>query len=100
VKRLSKQTLPQESATVFINGAKQTFGMSRDTRLSLALSEAEKFYCAPVMPNDNSVRRSVRSGLGLSKSSFNAVAWESLDNTLHNKPQLYRQWILSNAQVT
>ena len=56
-RRPGKQTLPRESAAVFIQGRKQTSDIASAARYSLGLKEAEAFYTAPVAPRDARGRR-------------------------------------------
>ena len=85
--------LPRESVAVYVNGLKQTSDVSRDVRYSLGKSEARSFYTRPINTKDASGRRKPGGGLGWSKESFDAVAWEELDSTLDKKGQMYKQWL-------
>ena len=85
--------LPRESVAVYVNGLKQTSDVSRDVRYSLGKSEARKFYTRPIHTKDANGRRQPGGGLGWSKESFDAVAWEALDSTLDKKGQMYKQWL-------
>ena len=52
IQRPTRQLLPRESAAVIIDGIKQASDVSRDARFALGVSDAEKFYCAPVIQKD------------------------------------------------
>jgi hypothetical protein len=89
----TQQRLPKESVAVYVRGLKQTSDVARDVRFALGKADAEKFYTAPPNPKDSKGRVKSGGGLGWSKPSFNAVAWEAFDATLEGKGQMYRLWL-------
>ena len=88
----SQQRLPRESVAVFVAGRKQTSDVAKEVRFALGLVDAERFYTAPPGAVNDAGRRG-KGGLGWSKASFDAVAWEALDATLDTKGQMYCQWL-------
>ena len=90
--------LPRESVAVYVNGLKQTSDVSKDARYSMGKTEARRFYTRQANPKDDKGRCAPGGGLGWSKESFDAVAWEALDSTLDKKGHMYKQWLCK--QVT
>ena len=95
--RAKKQVLPCKSAVVFVRGVKQTTNVSTDVRFTLGMHDAKELYTTPLGPRDSRRRRHRNSGLGWSAVAFNAVDWEALAATLHNKPQMYQQWLAKQS---
>ena len=68
---------------MYVKGLKQTSDMAKEVR----------FATAPPNPKDSKGWVKSGGGLGWSKQSFNAMAWEAFDATLESKGQMYRLWL-------
>ena len=67
------QRLPKESAAVYVRGVKQTSDVADDVRFALAMTEAERFYTAPLGVLRPNGTRDKSKGLGWSTGAFRAV---------------------------
>ncbi len=79
---LSRQTLPQERAAVFVGGRKQTSDVAEAMRLELGRVEAERFYVGE---------------LQWPRQTFQAVDWEARHSALVKKPQMYQLWLAKQS---
>ena len=70
--------LPRENAALFVDGIKQTSNPGRSIRYATGKAEAKVFLVGKMK---------------WTKEKFNEVAWEWLDATLHNKPDMFRVWL-------
>ena len=73
-----RQTLPLESARVFIAGQKQTTDLARALRFHVGRARAKQFYA------DEDI---------MSEDEFEEVSWEDLGNTIQRKPKMYQLWL-------
>ena len=67
--------------------------LAKNVRLVLGRVDARTFYTLSLGIRDTNGKRNKRGGLGWSKSSFDAVDWDTLANTLATKPHMYQQWL-------
>ena len=88
-----RQVIPRESAAVFISGVKPTSDVTKETHFAQGQKEAETFDTIPLEARDKNGIRDKHGGLVWNKEAFDAVDWRALDATLHNKPQIYKQWL-------
>ena len=73
----TRQTLPMESACVFIGKNKQTTDLAKGLRYHIGKARARKFY----------IERDI-----MDAPTFNSVTWEDLRDTLALKPKMYQLW--------
>ena len=73
-----RQTLPLESARVFISDVKQTTDLARAMRFHVGRARAKQFYA------DEDI---------MSEDDFEEVSWPDLGNTIQRKPKMYQLWL-------
>jgi len=78
----STQTLPRETAALFLHSVKQTGDISEPIRFFLARTQARNFYV-----ND----------LKWSGESFDEVDWDALNLTLSKKNKMFTLWLAKQA---
>ena len=67
--------------------------MSKEVYFALGWKEVETFYTTPLGARDKNGIRDKHGGLGWSKEAVDVVDWRALDETLYNKPRMYKQWL-------
>ena len=82
---------------MYVRGVKQTSDVADDVRFALAMTEAERFYTAPLGELRPDGRRGKGKGLGWSTGAFRAVDWWALDATLATKGTMYKLWLSKQA---
>jgi len=71
------QSLPLESARVYLEGIKQTTDITKGLRKTLGSARAKEFY--------------VKKGI-FDKMTFDSIDWEATASVLKGKPQMYNVW--------
>ena len=71
------QSLPLESARVYLEGIKQTTDVAKGLRKTLGSARAKEFY--------------VKKGI-FDKLTFDLIDWEATASVLKGKPQMYNVW--------
>jgi hypothetical protein len=82
VRDISKQILPRERAAIFLSNAKQTCDISKPMRYILGRRDAKEYY-VKVMK--------------WTSEQFEAVDWNSLNDTLDKKKNMYSLWLAKQA---
>jgi NADH pyrophosphatase NudC (nudix superfamily) len=75
--RATIYTLPMESASVFIDGVKQTSDVTKELRYQIGRAQARQFYAdEKIMDN----------------ATFDSISWLDLRSLLSKRPKMYQLW--------
>lgn len=89
-RRVGPLSLPFEQAAVIVGGNKLTSDVSEPVRYLLGHLKARRFYTQPKDIQDNGVNQ---GGLGWTSARFDKVDWDSLHESLHKRPDMFRVWL-------